>query len=77
LYERVEKEKDVEEKVKILHEDGIFNCFMLTKLLRDTLIDLAPFFSAKTKTDLKRLFIFLSHKEKVYFDDKQIEKMIK
>jgi hypothetical protein len=49
LYEKVEKKKDVEEKVKILHEDGIIGCFMLTESLADTIIELSPFFSMEKK----------------------------
>jgi hypothetical protein len=76
LYVKVAKEKHFEEKVKKLHDDGIVDCFLLTESLADTLIEFSPFFNTGKKTDFEGLIIFLSYKTKVYFDDKQIEKII-
>jgi hypothetical protein len=71
LYEN-EKEKDIEKKVKILHKDGIIDCFFLTESVADTLIGLSSFF---TQRDKRGILTFLSYKENVYFDDKQMEKI--
>jgi hypothetical protein len=73
LYGKV-KEKDVEEKVKILHEDEIIDCFLLTELVVNTLIRLSLFFTQK---NVKEMLTFLSYKENIYFDDKQIEKILR